>query len=318
MLKIWGLVFLTFITIGATKAIVPDEEIIYGRVNNLDLYADIYKPATTSTPGPAVIYIHGGGLLYGSRKGDGCTGRMNDTLIEDLVEQGFLVMAIDYRLATTPKPLEACPNHDPYKVGAKWPAPLQDAKAAIRFLKANATKYKINENRIAAWGFSGGGTLSLMSGFTPENFVPKTGDLTAAAKAKSSSVKAVINWFGVTDWLAYHSQLKKFFRQGEIEPIFGGSPDQVGEAKYNFASAVNYTYADAPPVFNIHGTCDIAVPVEQASAIHESIISHYGNSTLVKVINGNHGLAANCIGIPSPDIYESSKTKSIQWLKTKI
>ena len=102
------------------------------------LRADIYVPKTEESR-PAVLVVHGGGWIGGNRRQLGWIARL-------LAKQGFVAMAINYRLA---------PMH-------KFPAQLDDCRDAVKWLQENAETYHIDEKRIAAWGYSAGGHLAAL------------------------------------------------------------------------------------------------------------------------------------------------------------
>ncbi len=127
----------------------------YCRPAGIPLAMDVYQPQPSATPAPVVLYLHGGGLFLGNRKPAG-PGALLDgprfTAVRDaLTARGVAVASIDYRLAPA----------------APWPAPLTDAKCAVRFLAANATALHLDPARIGAWGTGTGGTLAALLGTAP-------------------------------------------------------------------------------------------------------------------------------------------------------
>jgi acetyl esterase/lipase len=127
----------------------------YCRPAGIPLAMDLYQPKASAAPAPVVLYLHGGGLFLGNRDPAG-PGALLDgpgfTAVRDaLTASGVAVAAIDYRLAPA----------------APWPAPLADARCAVRFLAANATALRLDPARIAAWGTGTGGTLAALLGTAP-------------------------------------------------------------------------------------------------------------------------------------------------------
>jgi acetyl esterase/lipase len=106
---------------------------------------DIYYPRKASGPVPIAVYVHGGAWAVGDK-----TWVTAPLDIEELIDRGYMLCAIDYRLA---------PRY-------KFPAQIEDVKCAIRFLRANASKYGIDPTRIGAWGESAGGHLVALLGVT--------------------------------------------------------------------------------------------------------------------------------------------------------
>ena len=119
-----------------------------------------------------MIWIHGGGFLVGSKV---------DTVLLDLLSQGYAVASIGYRVSSV----------------AKFPAQVEDCKGAIRWLRANAARFALDPDRFAAFGESAGGYLAAMLG--------TTGDVKAFDVGEhvehSSRVQAVIDFSGPTDFL---------------------------------------------------------------------------------------------------------------------
>ena len=157
----------------------------YCRPAGIPLAVDIYRPKASGTPAPVVLYLHGGGLLFGNRKPAG-PGALLDgprfTAVRDtLTARGVAVASIDYRLAPA----------------APWPAALTDAKCAVRFLRANATALRLDPARIAAWGIGTGGTLAALLGTVPGGFdvgqypgIPSTVRAVAAVSAPADFADA--------------------------------------------------------------------------------------------------------------------------------
>jgi acetyl esterase/lipase len=112
------------------------------------LQLDLWVPASPASP-PLVVWIHGGGWMFGDRRYLPETLRPNQ-LFEELVAAGLATATIDYRRA----------------LEAHFPAPLHDAKAAIRHLRAHADVLGINTSKIGVWGESAGGHLAALVGLT--------------------------------------------------------------------------------------------------------------------------------------------------------
>ncbi|MFI5612036.1 alpha/beta hydrolase fold domain-containing protein [Amycolatopsis sp. NPDC051903] len=148
----------------------------YCRPAGIPLHLDLYPPAGLRHA-PVAVYLHGGGFMLGDRRPGGAgaalansDGALFPPLQRELTARGFVVASIDYRLLPA----------------AAWPAPIDDARCAIRFLKAHAGELRIDPARIGVWGSSAGGTLSALLG-------------TAASADRTSSVAAVVDMFGPAD-----------------------------------------------------------------------------------------------------------------------
>ena len=106
---------------------------------------------------------------------------------------GYAVASINYRLSGE----------------AKYPAQINDAKAAVRFLRANAAQYKLNPDKFAAFGASAGGNLAALLGTTCGVKELEGEDLGNAGV--SSCVQAVVDWFGPIDFLAMDTRIRRNF-----------------------------------------------------------------------------------------------------------
>ena len=139
---------------------------------------------------------------------------------------------------------------------AKYPAQVQDAKAALRFLGDHAAQYKIDPSRVGIWGGSAGGHLTALTALTCHD------TRLDPAAAKDVCATAAVTWYGVFDF-------------GALAAGRAGGGDQAAEkllgctgpctpTQYAFASPVSYIDAKDPPFLLIHGTEDKTVPVEQS------------------------------------------------------
>ena len=146
-------------------------DLVYKTVNGAVLTLDLYCPEKFSGAVPVIIYIHGGGWR---------SGRKERCPAVALVQDGYAVASIDYRLTST----------------APFPAQIEDCKAAVRWLRANAAKYNLDADRIGVWGMSAGGHLAALlgtSGGVPE--LEGSGD----NMQYSSQVQAVCDVAGPAD-----------------------------------------------------------------------------------------------------------------------
>jgi len=211
----------------------------YGEADGLPLLLNIICPyPMPSTPCPAVVWVHGGGWTAGDRW-DG----HNDCFCPLLACHGFFAVTIDYRLMPR----------------ARFPAPLHDVKAAIRWLRANTATFPIDPERIGIWGFSAGACLAALAGLTGD--VPALeGD--CGPLGYSSRVQAVAVGAAPTDFLEYRtSDLREF-----LVDFLAGTPEEH-EDRWRRASPIAHVHAQAPPFLIAHGTCDELIPIGQAERL---------------------------------------------------
>jgi len=225
----------------AEKAPVPDDveeikDIQYGDGDGTPLLLDLYLPRDRKEPLPGVIFIHGGGWSGGKRS-DYRYYTMR------VAQMGYAVATVSYRLV--PK--------------AVFPAAVQDVKCAVRWMRANADKYSINPDRIAAIGGSAGGHLSMMLGYSEG--VPEL-EGKGGHQEYSSAVQAVVNLYGPVD-----ITLPEHHDNPTLLGFFGGKRFDEAPDQYRLASPITHLTADAPPTLIIHGTDDLTVPVDQADLL---------------------------------------------------
>lgn len=245
----------------------------YCRIDGVPLAMDVYTPpAGTAMPGrgaPVALYIHGGGLVLGDRKLSGLGASLSNhqaalftPLRERLSANGYLVASIDYRL--TP--------------AARWPAPLEDAKCAVRFLRAHAADLDIDPSRIGVWGGSGGGWLSSMLGLTG-----RQGGSGPYAE-QSTAVQAVVDMFGPTD-------LNDFAGAPPFIRFLLWAGIGTSTATRHSASPINYITGDTPPFLILHGAQDEDVAPRQSVRFAERLRTAGVPAKFVEVAGTGHTLA---------------------------
>ncbi len=223
---------------------------------------DVYLPEGTG-PFPLVIMVHGGGFMMGDKAaGDATTG------VDLLLANGFAVASINYRLSAE----------------AKAPAQIQDVKAAVRFLRANAAQYNINPEKFAAMGGSAGGSLVALLGTSCGVAALEGADLGNAKQ--SSCVQAVVDWFGPIDFLTMDEQFTgtscpvNHNDASSPESQLVGQPIQDNPALSIAVNAITYITANVPPFFIQHGTADCNVPPQQSQALYDALTAVVGTETV--------------------------------------
>lgn len=249
--------------------IVIEENITYGKAGDTELKLDLARPQGNG-PFPAIVFIHGGGWSGGNRQA--YRGQ-----IQEAARPDYVAATISYRLMKYDEAKKETTTADPI-----FPAPIHDAKAAIRWVRANAEKYSVDPDRIGGTGASAGGHLSLLVGLTD----PASGlEGDSGNCDQSSRVQAVVNVFGPTD-MAF------CFEKSSVAWIFrlfmGGTPAEAGQ-RYNAASPITYVSQDDPPVLTLHGDQDALVPVEQARVLDEKMKAAGASHTLMVFEGQGHG-----------------------------
>lgn len=216
-----------------------DISVVYGTAEGVDLKLDIAYPIDGSGPFPGLIFIYGNG--WGTVKNLDRIQYYN--VISYAARRGYVAISVDYRYTYI---------KENGKVKFHWPAQLYDVKCAVRWLRANAAKYRINPDKIGAVGFSSGAHLSLMLGLTD----PSDGlEGTCEDLSLSSAVQAVVSFGGPTDLARLYSVANNV---PCLVDLIGGSPEEF-PAEYASASPVNYVSAGDPPILAIVGSNDFDV-----------------------------------------------------------
>ena len=208
---------------------------------------DIYLPDEGEGAFPIIISIHGGAFMFG----DKADGQVNPML--EGLKHGYAVVSINYRLSGE----------------ALFPKNINDVKAAIRWVKANATTYKMNPDKIVVWGGSAGGNLAALAGTSGD--VKELEDLSLGNANQSSRVQAVVDWFGPTNFLLMDEQLMET-GNGKPDHNDANSPESklMGQkitdipAKVQLTNPETYISKDDPPFLIEHGTNDQLVPTQQS------------------------------------------------------
>lgn len=250
------------------------------------LAMDLSEPAAqVARPVPMVFFIHGGEGLLGSRTlQDGSLDGMYLTqLRNDLLSRGFAVGSIDYRLA---------PQH-------KLTEQVQDAKCAVRFLRAHASKLGINPQRIGVYGFSQGGYLSAMLGTAG----PEAGFDVGQYLDQSSRVQAVVDISGFTDVTNFSGSPSWIHLLGA--GLSGGATSSSAAVRKNAISPVTYVAPGDPPFLIMHGTDDWLIAPHHSQNMAKLLHAAGVPVTLVMIQHDGHGLDAPTAGQieqPSPAV----------------
>jgi len=201
------------------------------------LVLDLYQPAG-ETPKPLILFIHGGGWVGGNTRHSGALENFPLALAQ-LASEGFVVASVEYRLSSE----------------APFPAALQDVRAALRYLKDNASKYRVDRDKVAVWGGSAGGQLAALA-------AASCGDQsldTAPAPARSECVQGAVVWYGVFDFEPVVAE-----RADTPVSRYLGCEGACPPATVLRASPMSYVSSGDPPFLLIHGEQDKTVDVGQS------------------------------------------------------
>lgn len=220
---------------------------------------DIFLPTEGNGPFPVILQVTGGGWIHGDK-----SMKKVESVFQTMLEHGYAVASMNYSLSDD----------------AKYPVPILQVKAAIRFLRQNAEQYQINPERIFLYGNSAGGFLVLMAGYTDER-EPFFDEPRSYQKDVSSRVTAIADIYGVTSLglnriktLAIGLE-PKYYCDG-IQSTAGNflgydpalRPDIIAEA-----SPLRYVRPGYPPTYVQHGKNDHTVSIKQSYDLVEKLLA---------------------------------------------
>lgn len=219
-----------------------ERNVVYGQVGSKRLVMDMLFPAATNSPRPVIVSLHGGAWTQGNK-----SVGTSWLAAPELIKRGYVFTSINYRLA---------PRH-------KFPAQLEDAKCAVRFLRAHAAEYNLDPNRIVVMGSSAGGHIAALVGTADADV---GFDTSGGWTNESSRVQAVVDMFG-------HSDLYYAVQRGEglrliAQAVFGS---KNSEEILRRASPVTYVSPDDPPFLLVHGEHDGIVPLRQSELMKAAL-----------------------------------------------
>lgn len=235
---------------------------------------DLYLPTSGGGPFPLIIMVHGGGFMFGDKSdGAGLSG------VDQLLAADYAVASINYRLSGE----------------AIYPAQIHDVKAAVRFLRANSEKYKLNPKKFGAWGASAGGNLVALLGTTCG--VDELEGSNLGNADQSSCVQAVIDWFGPIDFLKMDEQFagsgcpQNHNDASSPESKLVGAAIQTVPEIVKTTNAMNYIDRNDPPFFIQHGSADCNIPPIQGKNLATQLAQAIGseNVTYSLLDGAGHG-----------------------------
>jgi acetyl esterase/lipase len=262
---------------------------VYRKAAGCDIRADVFG-ISDAEPKPVAVWIHGGALIMGSRKLSA-----DSRVLRSLLDSGFTVVSIDYRLAPE----------------TKLPGIIDDVKDAFRWIRGSAATLRIHPDRLAICGGSAGGYLTLMTGF-----------------AVGPKPKALVSYWGYGDIVGpWYSQPDPFYlkqprvtreealsvvgttpiseppagnargrfylycrQQGTWPKEVAGHDPATEDAWFTQYCPIRNVSRDYPPTMLVHGTADTDVPYEQSKQMIERLREARVHSQLVTVPGGGHGL----------------------------
>lgn len=254
-------------------------KIIYQVVQGQRLTLFLFKkPSVSLGRRPVVVYIHGGGLRFGTAMITNAPTPHNRLLVRlerEVIKEHMDFVSLNYRLA----PLYP------------WPEPLHDVKRAIKYLKAHSRYLGINPGRIDVMGDSAGGELATFVGLTMQN------------PHGQPAVQGVVDLFGPVDREGFARRWRD--RHGLTpNPVYGIYTPRRARRE----SAIVHVHPGAPPFLIVQGEKDRVVPPYQSLMLQERLSAVGVPVTQVMVKNAGHELIARGGAIDPP----------IPWIASRI
>ncbi len=249
-----------------------DSEVTYAQVpgwlgrTTRDLKLSVMRPLGAEEPLPCLVWFCGGGWMD-------CDRNVHLPNLVDIVRAGYVVASVDYR--------------DSNK--GDYPMPLEDAKAAIRYLRANAARWGIDGSRIAAAGESAGGHQACLLGVT--------GDVerfdVGANLDQSSRVQAVVDYYGVVSPLTAKRDNASHAFDFVYRNLLGAEPEDAPELTEaanpeSYIAAACAGEAGCPAFMILQGTDDVVVPPADSLHLYEALQKNGADATLIEVEGAGH------------------------------
>jgi acetyl esterase/lipase len=256
---------------------------VYSQAGGAARLADIFVPSSADAPLPVVIWLHGGGWRFGDR-------RLAPDLASFARRSRLAVVSIDYRLSDE----------------ARFPAPVEDVKTAVRWVRSAASTFGFDERNIGLWGSSAGAHLAACAALSGENDF-----LSGEHPGYSSAVRAVVDGYGPTN-LGRIDEHRSSLRPsgndaesilvggvlpagdpGSFESRLIGAPLNDAPQLVQLADPVHYVHSGSPPFLILHGLADTLIPAEQSHYLFYALQDAACDATLALFQNLRHGFFNN-------------------------
>lgn len=245
------------------------------------LQLDLYLHTDRTRPRPLVVWVHGGGWNRGDARQSGAFTDF-PAVLAMLAARGYVVASVDYRLSGE----------------AGFPAPVQDVKAAIRFLRSNSADYGIDPARVILWGGSAGGHLAALAAATcgvaafdppaSTGRLPHSKAIAARPLPQSDCVQGAAIWYGVFDLAANGADGGSALRGDGLAKALGCTGDAC-EAAERTASPIRYVSHATPPMLLLHGTADGEVSPHQTEAMAAALHAAGAPVDSAMIAGADHG-----------------------------
>ena len=241
------------------------------------LYDEGFAAPIPDKKWPLIVYVQGSGWLTQTEPWEHLPHALR------IAQHGYAVALVQYRGS---------------EENAPFPAQVEDAKTAIRFLRANAEKYNLDTERVSLWGDSSGGHTVLMVGATGDNW-PNHPDDAKNFPGQTVAAKCVVEFYGPTEISkisCYPSAFDHISSESMEGLLIGGKNvlDNLDLARK--ASVLTYVTEDChmPPLLIMHGDSDKTVPFNQSCRLYEKMKAMGKEVEFYKLLGGEHGFYGFC------------------------
>lgn len=245
----------------------------YAKVGDRSLLLDLYFPSEAKSDSPdgnignrfpVIVWVHGGAWRAGSK---------DSVPVKHWLDCGFAIASVDYRLSGE----------------AKFPAQVHDIKAAIRYLRAQSDRYRLDSQRLVVAGSSAGGHLAALVGVS--NGVDALEGTIGGNLSYRSDVQAAVSFYGASNLqtiLAQSTEHGLSVRIPALQLLLGGQPDEKPELA-RLASPVTHVDASDPPLWLIHGDADPQMPMQQSLELQAAYLKRNLPVRFDVISGGKHG-----------------------------
>lgn len=259
-------------------SVVPDVQ--FAAPNGVPLCADLYLPQGVGTPRPVIVWLHGGGWRFGSR-------RAGPDLARFFAASGFAMVAVEYRLSTV----------------ATFPAQIHDVRSALAWIERVSPQYGFDGGAIGLWGVSAGGHLAALTALAPDDRLhpPEAGPIAHV------EVRAVVCGYAPLDFLQLDAhrapegapsddpetlRLPPGMRSANadsFESLLLGAPIESCPDRVREANPITYVHRGAPPFLILHGLSDTTVAPHQSELLYQALAGRDNDVTLALIEKLGHG-----------------------------
>ncbi|GIQ71178.1 alpha/beta hydrolase [Xylanibacillus composti] len=273
-----------FAEAGAYYSCTYRPDVIYATYGDVERRLQIIMPQRENYKFPLVVFIQGSAW----KKQDIYAAIPN---LSHIAAKGYVIASVEIRDTEI----------------ARFPAAVEDVKCAIRFMRKHADEYGIDPKRVAVWGNSSGGHLSLMTGLTIGEYD------NGLYSEQSDEVSAVVDYYGVSDLLTLgkYNDILDHDAADSPEGLFIGGrvKDHIELAKK--ASPIHQDLdKELPPFLIIHGDSDQIVHVNQSIEMYKALREHGQRVLFYKVAGADHGT-----GVWNPQVLDITAKFLASYLK---